>query len=67
MVGEPVKRGETIAVTAMNGMICTPQLDFLVFRSEQTLYDSPHRESIPLRSEGLPREIAAERTDGVVP
>jgi hypothetical protein len=42
----------------MNGFICTPQLDFLIFRSDQTLYDSPNRESIPLRFEGLPHEIA---------
>ena len=66
-VGQAVKRGDTIAVTAMNGMICTPQLDFLVFRSEQTLYGSAHAESIPLRFEGLRGEIATERTQGVVP
>ena len=66
-VGQLVKRGETIAVTAMNGMICTPQLDFLVFRSDQTLYASPNRESIPLRFEGLPHEMATERTPGLVP
>jgi murein DD-endopeptidase MepM/ murein hydrolase activator NlpD len=62
-----VKQGEVIAVTAKNGFICTPQLDFLVFRSDRTLYGSPQRESLPLRFEGLPRELAAEGTTAVVP
>jgi murein DD-endopeptidase MepM/ murein hydrolase activator NlpD len=66
-VGASVRRGDVIAVTAMNGFICTPQLDFLVFRSDKTLYDSPARESIPLRFEGLPRELAIAGTRGVVP
>jgi murein DD-endopeptidase MepM/ murein hydrolase activator NlpD len=65
-VGQIVKPGEVIAVTAMNGFICTPQLDFLIFRSDQTLYESPKRESIPTRFEGLPREIAAEGFAGAV-
>jgi murein DD-endopeptidase MepM/ murein hydrolase activator NlpD len=63
VVGQAVARGDVIAVTGKNGFICTPQLDFLVYRSDQTLYDSPHRESIPLRFEGLPREQRA--TEGL--
>lgn len=66
-VGQSVKQGDAIAVTAMNGFICTPQLDFLVYRSDQTLYDSPNRESIPLRFKGLPRELATEGISGIVP
>jgi murein DD-endopeptidase MepM/ murein hydrolase activator NlpD len=66
--GQSVSGGEVIAATAKNGFHCTPQLDFLIFRSEDTLYESPHRESIPLRFEGLPqKELALEGTRGVVP
>jgi murein DD-endopeptidase MepM/ murein hydrolase activator NlpD len=67
VAGQSVAEGEPIAVTAMNGFICTPQLDFLVYRSNRTLYDSPDRESIPLRFEGLPRELATEGLCGIVP
>jgi murein DD-endopeptidase MepM/ murein hydrolase activator NlpD len=68
VVGAQVAKGDVIAVTAMNGDICTPQLDFLVYRSDQTLYDSPHRESIPLRFAGLPGdERANEGLSAVVP
>ena len=67
-VNRQVAKGEVIAVTAMNGFICTPQLDFLVYRSDQTMYDSPHRESIPLRFVGLPGdERAVEGLSAVVP
>src|SRR5262249_41959861 len=66
-VGQKVAEGEVVAVTAKNGFICTPQLDFLVYRSDRTLYDSPARESIPLRFAGLPRELAAQGLAGVVP
>jgi murein DD-endopeptidase MepM/ murein hydrolase activator NlpD len=66
-VGQAVRVGEAIAVTAMNGFICTPQLDFLVYRSEQTLYDSPNRESLPLRFAGLPNERASEGLSSVTP
>jgi murein DD-endopeptidase MepM/ murein hydrolase activator NlpD len=59
-VGQMVKTGDVVAVTANNGFHCAPQLDFLVFRSKFTLYDSPKRESIPLRFEGLPRELATQ-------
>jgi murein DD-endopeptidase MepM/ murein hydrolase activator NlpD len=66
-VGQRVAEGETIAVTAENGFICTPQLDFLVFRSDETLYNSPKRESIPLRFAGLPNERATQGVSSVVP
>jgi murein DD-endopeptidase MepM/ murein hydrolase activator NlpD len=59
-VGQIVKTGDVVAVTANNGFHCTPQLDFLVFRSRQTLYESPRRESIPLRFQGLPRDLATQ-------
>jgi murein DD-endopeptidase MepM/ murein hydrolase activator NlpD len=67
VVGQVIREGDVIAVTAMNGFICTPQLDFLIYRSEKTLYDSPNRESLPLRFTGLPKERASEGLSGVVP
>jgi hypothetical protein len=66
-VGRQVAAGDVIAVTARNGFICTPQLDFLVYRSRETLYDSPARESIPLRFIGLPREMATRGVSALVP
>jgi murein DD-endopeptidase MepM/ murein hydrolase activator NlpD len=66
-VGQKVGEGEVVAVTGKNGFICAPQLDFLVYRSDKTLYDSPVRESIPLRFGGVPRELAVQRLAGVVP
>jgi murein DD-endopeptidase MepM/ murein hydrolase activator NlpD len=66
-VGQAARVGEVIAVTARNGFICSPQLDFLVYRSEETLYDSPNRESIPLRFAGLPNERATEGLSRVTP
>jgi murein DD-endopeptidase MepM/ murein hydrolase activator NlpD len=65
--GQGVSRGQIIAVTAKNGFHCTPQLDFLIFRSEDTLFNSPRRESIPLRFEGLPKELAVQGYSGTVP
>src|ERR1700733_2515392 len=35
-VGQRIAEGEVIALTGKSGFICTPQLDFLVYRSEQT-------------------------------
>jgi murein DD-endopeptidase MepM/ murein hydrolase activator NlpD len=66
-VGQRVAEGDVLGVTGMSGFVCTPQLDFLVYRSEDTLYASPRRESIPLRFEGLPRELAIEGVSAVVP
>jgi murein DD-endopeptidase MepM/ murein hydrolase activator NlpD len=52
--GERVKQGQQIAVTAKNGFICTPQLDFGVYQDENHLYGSGRMKSIPLLFEGLP-------------
>jgi murein DD-endopeptidase MepM/ murein hydrolase activator NlpD len=67
LVGQRVTKGDVVAVTGNIGFHCTPQLDFLVYRSRYTLYDSPQRESIALRFEGLPRELALEGFSGTVP
>jgi murein DD-endopeptidase MepM/ murein hydrolase activator NlpD len=65
--GASVKRGDVIAITSKNGNICSPQLDFLIFKSEATLYDSPARESIPLRFDGIVGDRATEGLRGVAP
>ncbi len=67
VAGQAVQQNDVVAVTAMNGFICTPQLDFLIYRSDQTLYDSPNRQSLPLRFRGLPDELAREGLSSVVP
>jgi murein DD-endopeptidase MepM/ murein hydrolase activator NlpD len=53
-VGARVARRQVIAVTAHNGWICRPHLHFGVYRSRETLYDSPRRETVPLRFRGVP-------------
>ncbi|MBF0363715.1 MAG: M23 family metallopeptidase [Oligoflexia bacterium] len=66
-VGEHVKKGDIIAVTAENGWICRPQLHFGIYRSVKTLYNSPNRETIPLFFEAIPDGIACEGKEYVVP
>jgi murein DD-endopeptidase MepM/ murein hydrolase activator NlpD len=53
-VGDDVKQGQVIAVTAQNGFICTPQLDFGIYQDDQHLYGSGQMRSIPLVFDGLP-------------
>lgn len=52
-IGTRVEAGDVIARTAWNGFICTPHLHFGVYRSIHQLYDSPQRETIPVRFEGV--------------
>jgi murein DD-endopeptidase MepM/ murein hydrolase activator NlpD len=66
-VGDGVTEGQIIALTANNGFHCQPQLHFGVYRSVDTLYTSPRRETVPLRFVGLPDEIARQDAHGVVP
>jgi murein DD-endopeptidase MepM/ murein hydrolase activator NlpD len=66
-VGDQVAEAQPIAITAENGFICRPQLHFGVYRSAETLYDSPKRESIPLRFVGLVDETARQGARGVAP
>jgi murein DD-endopeptidase MepM/ murein hydrolase activator NlpD len=65
--GDAVNKGDVIAVTSKNGFICTPQLDFLIFKSEDNLYGSPNQQSVPLRFLGLPNERATEGLRFTVP
>ncbi len=54
-MGELVREGQVIGVTAINGWICKPQLHFSVYRSKENLYQSPDRETVPLSFDGLPQ------------
>jgi hypothetical protein len=65
--GDSVQEGQAIAKTAMNGWICQPQLHLGVYRSKETLYDSPRRETVPLRFGGLEGGLATQGLQGKVP
>jgi murein DD-endopeptidase MepM/ murein hydrolase activator NlpD len=66
--GERVRKGQKIAVTAENGFVCTPQLDFGVYADERHLMGSGDPKSIPLRFEGIGADgIAREGLSGKVP
>jgi hypothetical protein len=67
-LGDKVQQGQVIAVTAMNGWICSPQLHFGIYKSRNHLYNSTNRATIPLLFQGLPNGgIAKEGYKGRVP
>jgi murein DD-endopeptidase MepM/ murein hydrolase activator NlpD len=66
-VGDAIRLGEVIAVTAKNGWICQPQLHFGVYESKGHLYPSKNRKTLPLFFEGMPDGIAKTGYIGVVP
>jgi murein DD-endopeptidase MepM/ murein hydrolase activator NlpD len=67
-VGRGVAKGDIIAVTSLNGFLCTPQLDFGIYLDEQHLYGSGQMTSIPLLFDGLPDNgMAHEGYSGTVP
>jgi murein DD-endopeptidase MepM/ murein hydrolase activator NlpD len=67
-VGDEVRRGELLALTSKNGFICTPQLDFAVFKDREHLFETGHPRNIPLLFEGLPENgMAREGLVGIVP
>ena len=63
--GDYVREGQQIAVTAMNGHICQPQLHFGIYRSKDHLYSSLQRETLPVYFDGLGKAI--EGASGEVP
>jgi hypothetical protein len=66
--GEHVRKGQIIAVTALNGFICNPQLDFGIYQDEQHLFGSGKTETLPLLFEGMPGGgIAHEGWSGTTP
>jgi murein DD-endopeptidase MepM/ murein hydrolase activator NlpD len=66
-VGDRVVRGQRIAVTAKNGFICTPQLDFGIYQDTAHLPQSSQMRNIPLLFEGLPDGgLAREGYEGTV-
>lgn len=56
--GNLVKAGQRIAKTAMNGFICKPQLHFGVYKSEEHLYFSDKRQTIPVLFIEIPGGLA---------
>ena len=67
-LGQNVHRGDVLAVTARNGFICTPQLDFGVYADREHLPGSGQMRSVPLLFDGLPDGgMAHERLKGMVP
>ena len=52
--GDYVQKRQVVAVTALNGFICTPQLDFGVYQDDRHHSGSRQMRSIPLVFEGLP-------------
>ena len=66
-VGQRLARGDEVAVTARNGFICRPHLHLGVYRSRRHLYDSPDRESVPLRFAGIEGERLREGVRYLVP
>ena len=65
-LGQIVKEGDLVAVTAKNGYICAPQLHFGIYKSRSDLYISPTRKTLPLLFEGLPGGIAKEGLQFIV-
>jgi murein DD-endopeptidase MepM/ murein hydrolase activator NlpD len=53
-IGDIVRKGQTIATTAMNGFICTPQLHFNVFRDRDHTPEKGQPQTIQLLFHGLP-------------
>jgi murein DD-endopeptidase MepM/ murein hydrolase activator NlpD len=53
-IGDIVRKGQTIATTALNGFICTPQLHFNVFRDRDHTPEKGQPQTIQLLFHGLP-------------
>jgi murein DD-endopeptidase MepM/ murein hydrolase activator NlpD len=51
--GDRVRRGDVIAVTALNGFICSPQLCFSVYKSRDHLHGTPSPQTIQLAYRGI--------------
>ncbi len=67
-IGDVVRKGQTIANTAMNGYICTPQLHFNVFRDREHTPERGQPQTIQLLFQGLPDSgVAREGFQGAVP
>lgn len=64
-VGDVIQKGQTIALTANNGIVCSPHLHFMVFKSKYDM--KPSGETIPLRFTGLSPGILPQEYKGIVP
>ena len=60
-----VQKGQVIALTANNGVVCNPHLHVMVY---ETKYDvKPSGTTIPLRFKGIPQGILTPGNSGIVP
>jgi len=67
-IGDTVKKGDVLAVTANNGFICTPQLHFNIFQDRAHIPENGTAETIPVLFEGLPEGgMAHEGLEGFAP
>lgn len=63
--GDPIKKGQLIALTALSGVVCSPQLHLMVYANERDV--GPSGKTIPLRFTGISGGIALPGYSGVVP
>lgn len=67
-IGDIVKKGQVIAVTANNGFHCVPQLHFNIFQDREHIPEQGKAKTIPILFEGLPDGgVAHEGFEGRVP
>lgn len=65
--GDVVARGQVIAVTALNGFLCEPQLCFSVYASREEMHGTSAPRNLPLRFAGIDGELLREGTRYTAP
>lgn len=65
-VGDQVKKGQVIAETALNGMMCGPHLLILVYENQKEAEKGHDGKTIPMRFTGIPG-LALAGFEGKVP
>ena len=63
--GDQIKKGQFIAVTALSGVVCSPQLHLMVYADARDI--GPSGRTIPLRFIGIPGGLALPGHTGIVP
>ncbi len=65
--GEKVKKGQVIGHNVPRGWVCYPHVHYSIYRSRDTLYQSPNRETLPIYFDGIPGGILKESGTFIVP
>jgi len=55
-----VIKGQIIGKNIARGWVCYPHVHYGIYRSRDTLYNSPHRENLPLYFDGIEDGILKE-------